>query len=311
MEPPRLAELRIYYNTTIRPELMRTERMRRSLLWRVAISIVLSLLMVSAVVVLKLSFLLLFLIPVAILYVANLLYRFEKFRQKFKPAVVQLLLDFMNVSPNYQSLSYEPKRAIGKDRFDRSGLFQTRMASYGAEDYIKGIVGEMPFEMGEIYVQEESRASHRLQLVFAGIFVHAKFNEVTRGQLAVWPRSAENRMHRSIKAYYARGGRNVDHEIMNPAFLEEFVVYAVEGTVVREILTDPMQSALVAFAREQEDRDLFFAVHDQDLFAAVSHERDLLEPSFFQSNVTFDLIREFYIDITTILKVLSDFDQTH
>jgi hypothetical protein len=71
-----------------------------------------------------------------------------------------------------------------------------------------------------------------------------------------------------------------------------------------------MQDALLDFARSQE-QDIFFAVHNQDLFIGVAHDYDMLEPQFFKSNLSFAIIRKFYSDITLMLGVISDFDQTH
>ena len=96
---------------------------------------------------------------------------------------------------------------------------------------------------------------------------------------------------------------------MNPGFREEFTVYSMRGTHVAGILTPPMQTALLEFARRQE-QDIFFAVHNKDLFIGVEHDYDMLEPHFFKSNLSFATIRKFYTDITLMLGVISDFDQT-
>ncbi len=309
MIPPRLDELRLFYNTTIRPELLRLEGMRK----RILRGIVLSLLGIFAVgvifLVYDLGFLILLLVVPVAFYVGSLYFRIEKFRQSFKPAIVQLLLDFINDSPNFRSLEYDATRPILADRFERSGLFRPHPDSYRAEDYIRGLVGEMAFEMGEAYVQEISPASNRLQVVFSGLFVHAIFNENPTGRLAVWPRHKLRRLKRSVDAYVGAQGRAADVEILNPAFRETFAVYAHPGTKVAGILTPPMQDALVAFYL-REQRDLYFAVHDKDLFIGLEHGYDLLEPHFFRSNVSFHLIRRFYTDITLMLRVIQDFDQT-
>jgi hypothetical protein len=310
MLPPRLPELRLYYNTTIRPELLRLEGLRRRILRGMAFSLAGILLITFLFLAYDLGFLLLIGALPVLFYVGTLYLRIERFRQSFKPAVVRLLLDFINETPNFRSLAYEAKRPILRDRFERSGLFRPHPDSYRAEDYIRGLVGEMAFEMGETYVQEVSPASNRLQLVFSGLFVHAKFNEPTQGRLAVWPRHKLRRLKRSVDAYVGPKGRSADVEILNAGFRERYAVYAHPGTKVAAILTPPMQDALLDFA-EREERDLYFAVHDQDLFIGLEHGYDLLEPHFFRSNVSFQLIRQFYGDIMLMLLVIQDFDQTH
>ena len=310
MLPPRLPELRLYYNTTIRPELLRLDALRRRILRGIALSLAGILVVIIAFLAYDLGFLILLLVVPVAFYVGSLYLRIERFRQSFKPAIVRLLLDFINDLPNFRNLQYEPRRPILRDRFERSGLFRPHPDSYRAEDYIRGLVGEMAFEMGEAYVQEISPASNRLQLVFSGLFVHAIFNEPTTGRLAVWPRHNLRRLKRSVDAYIGTEGRSADVEVMNDRFRELFAVYAHPGTKVAGILTPPMQDALVAFS-DRERRDLYFAVHNQDLFIGLEHGYDLLEPHYFRSNVSFQLIRQFYTDIMLILTVIQDFDQTH
>ncbi|MEL7161868.1 MAG: DUF3137 domain-containing protein [Bacteroidota bacterium] len=310
LETPRIDELRIYYNTTIRPELLRLERLRVRLIRGIFLSAFAAVALVISFLVFDLGFLVfVFVTPVAF-YVGSLYYRIDRFRQAFKPAVVQLLLEFLNDSPNYRALNYAAKKAINRDRFERSGLFRPRPDTYHAEDYISGMVGEMAFEMGEAYVREISPASNRLLVVFSGLFVHAIFGEPTTGRIAVWPRKNLRRLKRTVDAYVSSGGINADIEVMNPGFREQFAVYAMPGTHVAGILTPPMQDALLDFARTQ-DQDIFFAVHNQDLFIGVAHDYDLLEPHIWSSNLSFNIIRKFYTDITLMLETIQVFDQTH
>lgn len=299
----------MYYNTTIRPELYRMERLRLRLVRGMLLSVVAVVALLVSFVIFDLGFLIFLLAMPIAFYVGSLYRRIEKFRQAFKPAIITLLMEFLNDSPNYRSLTYDAKFPISRDRFERSGLFRPSPDTYHAEDYIKGLVGEMAFEMGEAYVREISAASNRLEVVFGGLFVHAIFNEQITGQIAVWPRRNVRRLKRAVDAYVSAGGVNADIEIMNPGFREEFTVYSMRGTHVAGILTPPMQTALLEFARRQE-QDIFFAVHNKDLFIGVEHDYDMLEPHFFKSNLSFATIRKFYTDITLMLGVISDFDQT-
>lgn len=307
---PRLDELRVYYNTTIRPELLRLENLRKRLIRGIIISVVATLFIITLFLVLDLGFLVLLLMIPVLFYLSTLYYRKEKFRQAFKPAIVNLLLEFLNLTPNFQRLTYDANKSINQDRFERSGLFRPTPDLYHAEDYIQGMVGEMAFEMGEAYVREISPASNQLQIVFSGLFVHAIFGERTTGEIAVWPKDKLRRLKRTVDAYVSRGGRNADMEIMNPYFRDRFSVYAHSGTHVAGILTPPMQDALVNFAVHQKN-DIFFAVNNQDLFIGVAHDYDLLEPSFWRNNVDFSVIQKFYTDIVLMLETIQVFDQTH
>ncbi|WP_157501058.1 DUF3137 domain-containing protein [Lewinella sp. 4G2] len=307
---PRIDELRLYYNTTIRPELLRLEHLRKRLVRGIIISILAAIGVVTLFLVLDLGFLVLTLGLPILFYLGTLYFRAEKFRQAFKPAIVNLLLAFLNDTPNYQKLSYDPNKAISQDRFEKSGLFRPTPDLYHAEDYVQGMVGEMAFEMGEAYVREISAASNRMEIVFSGLFVHAIFGERTLGRIAVWPRDKLRSLKRVVDEYVMEKGRPADIEVMNPVFRDLFAVYAKPGTHVAGILTPPMQDAMVRFARSQPN-DLFFAVDNQDLFIGVAHDYDLLEPSFWKSNLDFQLIRQFYTDLVLILSTIEIFDQTH
>ncbi len=306
----RLNEFRLYYNTTIHPELMRTERLRIRLLWLLFVSlIVLVVILVFAVSLGLFLVSILLSIPVAG-YLFYLLYRMRRFTQTFKPRIVGLILDFMNNTLNYQGLKYEPQEKIKKETFLESQLFATDAPYYIGEDYIHGMVGEMPFGMSELMVREYSPLTSKLQSVFEGVFLFSIFSEQTEGRVVVWPRARRQYLIRSIKEYTWMGGRNQDHEINNARFREYFLVYAMPDTHVQGILSEPMQEALVNYV-EQTGKDIYISFIDRLIFAGIGEPKDLLEPSIFRTNVSFDLIREFYLDINLALKIIEDFDQTH
>lgn len=310
MEPPRLSEFRIYYNTDIRPELVRMERQRKRMLFGIFGSIVGLLLVMLAFLLIDAGFVVLYLAIPVLFYLSTFYFRISKFKKAFKPAVVSLLLEFINHSPNYRELSYRADKMVGRDRFEYSEIFIGRPVVYEGEDYIKGIVGETPFELSELYVQEMSRASNRLELIFGGIFIHAVFQENTIGHVVGWPRSEERYLRRSIKEFIASGGMDSEIELMVDGFSEKFVVYAKRNTVVHDILTEPMQEALMEFM-ETTGRQLYFAVHNENIFIGIGQDRDLLEPHIFRSNLNFNLVREFYADITLMLTVIESFDRDH
>ena len=253
----------------------------------------------------------LFLVVPITFYMFYLGYRIQVFRQEFKPRIVGLILDYLNGQLNYANLSYEPKSMIPKLLFQQSGIFHTRGDYYQGEDFIKGMVGEMPFALSELVVRELSPMTSKLQDVFEGIFMHAIFPEGdTQGNIVVWPRHRKQYLTRSIKEYNFRGGVNQDYEINNPFFREMFLTYAMPGTHVQGILSEPMQEAIVRYV-EFTGKDMYLAFIDRHIFAGIWEESDLLEPAIFSSNIHFELIREFYFDIMVALKIVEDFDQTH
>ena len=311
MDSIKLDIFRRYYNTHIFPELQRTERLRKRLLVLMGLSAAVIFLILTISSYLGVVLLSLFLILPITFYVFYLAYRVQQFRQEFKPRIVGLILDYMNEQLNFSDLSYDPKAMIPKLLFQQSGIFKTKADYYKGEDFIKGMVGEMPFALSELDVRDLSPMTNKLADVFEGVFLHAIFaEEDTKGSIIIWPRRRKQYLTRSIKEYTFRGGYNQDFEINNPFFQEHFIVYATGGTHVEGILSEPMQKALVNYI-DMTGKDIYISFIDRHIFAAISEERDLLEPSIFSSNIQFELIKEFYFDIMMILKIIEDFDQTH
>lgn len=310
MDIIRLTEFRLYYNTHIHPELVRTERLRRRLLTLIGLSVLVGLALMGVLMYLNMAgFTLVVLMPL-FFYVAYLGWKVQEFRRTFKPRIMGLILAFMNDSVNYHSLAYDAKKNITKDRFLKSGLFKTSAPYYLGEDYITGMIGMMPFELSELSVREMSPLTNKLQEVFEGIFVYAIFGEDAEGSVTVWPRHRKHYLTRSIKEFAWQGATNQDEEMMNPAFRELFLVYATEDTHVAGLLSEPMQEALVDFVKRTK-QDVYISFRNREIYAGVSSERDLLEPNIFSSNLSFELIYTFYRDVNLALKIIEDFDQTH
>lgn len=305
----RLEEFRLYYNHTIHPELVRQERSRLRLLRLIGFSFFLLLAVFVLELIIGIWVVALFLSIPIVIYIGYLVIRVRKFIQTFKPHVMRLILDFMGQMPNYSALQYDPQKSITKKQFLSSGLFATKAEFFLGEDYIKGQVGLMPFEMSELLVRQVSMVGNQLDTVFEGVFLSATFSEDTEGAIRVWPRHRRQYHTRAIKEFTWTGAQNVDDEILNEAFRNKFVVYATEDTHVVGILSEPMQAAILDYI-EKTGKDIYIAFDDREVYAGITEPRDLLEPSIFFTNLRFDLIREFYQDVFLILRVVMYFDQT-
>jgi hypothetical protein len=305
-----LDEFRIYYNKTIHPELLRMERLRIRLIRLLFFSILMLIGIIILEIYLQLFIVTLFLsIPIALL-IAYLTYRIRKFKRTFKPNVMNLILDFIDDGLNRGTLIYDQNKSISRETFFASGLFVSKAPFYKGEDFISGKVGEMDFELSELDIRHVSPVSNKLDQVFKGVFLHAFFPEETEGEIKIWPRDRFQHYSRAVKAFTWNDGINVDYEIMNDWFRSQFVTYALPDTHVIGILSDPMQEALASYVYET-GKELFMAFSDQDIYVAVTEEKDLLEPYILRSNLSFELVREFFEDVQLLLRIIEDFDQTH
>ena len=247
-------------------------------------------------------------IPV-VLYVSYIFSEWESFRTTFKPRVISLLLDFIDNDVTYNvPLKYIEKGSISPEIFKESRLFNSSAPDYVGEDYIKGEMGELDFELSELSVKEFSPVRNRLDDVFRGVFLHARFRrdvQSEKGEILVLPRNRRQVSSKTIKAFTINGGRQFDRLL--PKFNEVFLVYATADANTRGFLSENMQEAILKY-REREGNEVYLSFIQNAIYVAVSQEKDLLEPALWQSNMSFDLIREFYEDITLLLSIVLDVD---
>lgn len=337
----RVDEFRLFYNHTIHPELIRMERVRKRLLFLLTISALAIAVVIIMLLYFQATMLSFFLVLPFGFYLSYLLYRIQQFRLKFKPNVMNLILDFVDNSVNYGTLKYESKRKVDKKRFLASQIFKTPAPQYTGEDYISGKVGELDFELSELNVREYSKVRSRLNYVFRGIFLYAKLNQKTvgefletemLGEVLILPKKFKPYLSKTIRSFNLKGGHQVDVETLHTINLydehpiigkenvnkemlavemnKHFLIYATEGTDIAKKLSSAMQHTILNF-RERTDNELYVSFIKNEIYIAVTEPDDILEPYVFRSNVSFELIYEFYEEIDLLMSMLEDFDNAN
>ena len=197
-------EFRIFYNQTIHPELVRLDKRRRRMLRRIFLSLLLMAGMAFLIYLIDIFVVaLIATIPFSI-YIYYQFRKIQKFRTDFKPKVVELILDFIDNDLLFGDLKYNAKGKITQDKFFRSSIFGKKPAVYEGEDYIEGRIGDVEFEMCELLVEEFSKVRKRLNLVFRGIFVRAKFHYPLKGTLLVLPKSTLGQRSEALKTFCSK-----------------------------------------------------------------------------------------------------------
>lgn len=299
-----LHDFRLYYNHTIHPELMRLERKRVRLLWLLFISIFLFIGIVILELYINVFLITMFLmIPIAT-YIAFLIYQIRQFIIQFKPRIINLILEFIEV----KDFEYHPKKSFPKKYFLGSKIFASSAPSYKGEDYIKGRLRDVEFEMGELYVKEFSKVRSRLNYVFRGIMLKARFEHRLKGRIYILPEEFQQYLTRSIKHFTREGAHPI--ELGLDEFEEVFMVYASPKAPVQQLLSPEVQQMLLDCRREV-GKEIYISCIDSDIYIAVTEDKDILEPYIFQSNVSFELVREFYEDLLLLLSIIEDFDVHH
>jgi len=305
----RLEAFRIYYNHTIHPELVRMERKRKRLLLLLFMSLFLLMIIIFLQFYLNILVISLFLMLPFGFYITFILFRIQRFKSTFKPHVVNLLLDFIDDGMNYGTLKYNSKRFISKERFMASRIFQTPATQYVGEDYINGKIGELDFEMCELNVRELSKVRNRLNYVFKGVFMHTTFNKPMRGEVLILPREFKQYLSRSIKAVNRTGSIEIKG-FLTPRFNESFITFATKNANVSGILSESMQNAIVDY-RLTTEKEIYVSFRGEDIYIAITEPKDILEPYIFRSNVSFELVRDFFEDIHMLISIIEDFDKNN
>ena len=290
---------------------MHLEHRRLRLLRLLGLSVLLLLLVLALQIYLSIFVVTLFLALLVGCWVAYLVFRIQVFFKEFKPRVVTLLLDFIDNDVNFTFENYEQKGLIPAERFFESKIF-VHADEYIGEDLIRGQVRETPFEVCELRVREFSSVRNRLDRVFQGIFLIADFQRWDlHGGILVLPDAYRKYMSRSERAFHLDGGRRV-RDNMLPEFEAFFDTYATPDVRVKDVISPEMQRKILRFrSRFQEVnrmKEIYFSIIGDKIYLALSQDKDLLEPSLLQSNVSYEVVREFYDDLRLLLEVVLDVD---
>ena len=304
-----LIDFRRFYNQTIQPELLRLEELRKKIELVIFISFGVILLAVIAIVYFHSVIATLLLLAVCVALFGFAYKEWEVYRRDFKPKIVSLVLDFIDNDVNFAiPMTYNAEASISPEVFDNSKIFPHFDEDFIGEDYISGDSGELYFEMSELTVHEMSPVRNRLDKVFNGVFLHALYTRPIQeqgGEILILPKETKQYATRTIKLFARNGAKQIN--LRFPPFDERFIVFANKYANIKNILNEDMQRAIFNYS-ELESKELYMTFIENDIYIAVSQEKDILEPSLWRSNANFKLIKTFYTDIITLLGILRDID---
>jgi hypothetical protein len=249
-------------------------------------------------------------IPVG-LWITYLGFRVQVFYKEFKPRVVTLLLDFIDNDVNFTFEGYDPKGFIPAQKFLESRIF-TSTEDYQGEDLIRGQVRETPFEICELRVKEISDVRNRLDMVFTGIFLVADYQRWDmHGSVLALPDAYRKYLSRSERAFHLEGGRRIKDGIL-PEFEKCFDTYATSEVRIKDVISPEFQSAILRFRKRFQEvnrqKEIYFSIIGDKIYIALRQDRDLLEPSIWVSNTSFEVVLEFYEDLRLMLELVMEVD---
>lgn len=134
------------------------------------------------------------------------------------------------------------------------------------------------------------------------------------------PREQHEFFWRSIQHVVSKGAKDMTKWIHDKTFREHFLVYATGEVYLRKVIPKELQQLLVGYYLKTE-REWYLSVREvlpekaserkHCAWLAIKREKDLLEPSVWRSVLSFDLIKEFYEDILSVMTILKAFDEVH
>lgn len=316
----RMDRFRLYYNQTIYPELQQLERRRVRLMMLMSGSIFIALILGFLAFASHVPALMLFLwIPLTI-YASFLAIQWQRFRDAFKPQIVNLILDFIDEGKKREEpeavykdmeearrrLRYDHKSFIPIERFQQSGIFAEPPTFYKGEDYIEGSVGSAEFEMCELNVKKLSYVRAGYDTIFRGVFFYSNFHKIADGIVVILPKNDRQYLMSTIKGITKKGGEQVPIAFPE-GFDDEFLVYTNCDVQVEKLLSEEIFASILDY-KVKTGKDIYVSIVSSEIYIAVSHSEDILEPNFFTSNLSFHLVREFFEDLMLIIAIIEDFD---
>jgi hypothetical protein len=146
----------------------------------------------------------------------------------------------------YPNASFNSNKRIEQQTFLDSDLFGKRITYYNGEDYCQGTTENgTTFEFSEVRATRTSGTgkNKRTTVVFDGLFFSLKLpTPIVNNKVAVMPDSAEKTLGRFGKFLQKKIGSFVQGAKMiyfeeHPEFEKEYVVYALDESDARQILT--------------------------------------------------------------------------
>ena len=169
------------------------------------------------------------------------------------------------------------------DGYKRERIYETKLVnkgnSYSSGDYLKASYKGIPFEFGDVVVQDETSDGEHTHTTtyFYGQWVIIKPQKKINGKLYVLDR------HHSYAS--PQGGvifkdKTIERvHLESDEFNKEFRVFASDPQEAFYILTPPMVLKFLDIHRE----DVSFYQNDREIHIAIYSREDLLEPKMFNS----------------------------
>ena len=118
-------------------------------------------------------------------------------------------------------------------------------------------------------------------------------------------------LSRSERGFHLVGGRRVKDGII-PEFEKCFDTYATPDVRIKDVISPEFQKAILRFRKHfqevNREKEIYFSIIGDKIYIALRQDRNLLEPSLFVNNTSFEVVQEFYEDLRLLLELVLEVD---
>ena len=293
------ADFKDFYNEVLVPELDIVEKKRMSILVQLAITAAISLaffggyLYMFAVVSDQPWLLFLYIPTFAFVILAayktfDIIIKNTSFYDAFKNKVIFKTIAFIN-----PALRFDKKYFISKDEFYKSNIYKEEKVRYKGDDYVAGnLEDDVTIEFSELdirYAEKSVIKAKKTEYMFRGIFYKARLPFIFPINFVIEPLNHDTGIENGI--LYKTG---------NQAFDAKFQIRILKKSHDYNpslFLTNEFLNGIVQFSTKYLN-EVHISFIENNIYAAIHHDKELFEPQVFTGNKRFDFIYMHYQDLS-------------
>ncbi|HOJ64446.1 MAG TPA: DUF3137 domain-containing protein [Spirochaetota bacterium] len=226
------------------------------------------------------------------------------YKSDFKSKIIHRIIKFID-----KNLEYFPEDKITEVQYMASRLFPRTPDRYNGDDYVRGKIGETEIEFSEIHSEykTESKNGTQWHTIFKGLFFIANFNKKFKSETMVLPDVAQ-KMFGNLIGNFLQGMNKFRGELIkmdDPEFEKLFVVYGKDQIEARYILTPSLMKRITEFQKKSK-KSIYLSFINNKIYVAISYYKNLFEPKIFSTLINFDLIKEYYEDMSLAIGIVEE-----
>ncbi|MFW5799531.1 MAG: DUF3137 domain-containing protein [Spirochaetota bacterium] len=303
-------ELEKFYNTDLENNLNTLENERKGLVKKLIPIIIIGILALGGALLIFFSTQTIILsIIIGIIVIGGGIYlstnMISKYKNKFKKEIIDKIVKFID-----PVLEYNPEDYITKSEYMNSELFKKNPDRYKGEDYVAGKIGETPIRFSEVhseYYTTDNKGNRHYHTIFKGLFFIADFNKRFKGKTFVLPDVAQSTFGDVLGHFFQswNKGRGELVKLEDSEFEEIFVVYADDQVEARYILSTSLMERIKKY-KQRTGKKIFISFVDNNIYVAISYNKNLFEPKIFSTITDFNHIKEYYDDLMLAVSLVED-----